>query len=130
MKSGSNLEKVLAAGQFAVTGECGPPRSADDKIIRHKAQYLKGNVDSVNMTDNQTSVVRMSSLAGSLILQEEGLEANMQMVCRDRNRIAMQSDILGPMPWASGICSACPATIRNSATIRLPRTFMIWIPCS
>lgn len=101
MKSDSNLEKVLAAGQFAVTGECGPPRSADDKIIRHKAQHLKGMVDSVNMTDNQTSVVRMSSLAGSLILQQEGLEANMQMVCRDRNRIAIQSDILGA--YALGI---------------------------
>ena len=101
MKSGSNLEKVLAGGHFAVTGECGPPRSADDKVIREKAGFLKGNVDSVNMTDNQTSVVRMSSLAGSLILQQEGLEANMQMVCRDRNRIAIQSDILGA--YALGI---------------------------
>ena len=101
MKSGSNLEKILAAGHFAVTGECGPPRSADDKAIREKAAFLKGNVDSVNMTDNQTSVVRMSSLAGSLILQQEGCEANMQMVCRDRNRIAVQSDILGA--YALGI---------------------------
>jgi methylenetetrahydrofolate reductase (NADPH) len=95
MKSGSNLEKVLTAGHFAVTGECGPPRSADANKVREKAKFLKGNVDSVNVTDNQTSVVRMSSLAGSLILQQEGIEANMQMVCRDRNRIAMQSDILG-----------------------------------
>jgi methylenetetrahydrofolate reductase (NADPH) len=101
MKSGSRLERVLAAGHFAVTGECGPPRSADTHVIREKAQFLKGNVDSVNMTDNQTSVVRMSSLAGSLILQQEGLEANMQMVCRDRNRIAIQSDILGA--YALGI---------------------------
>src|SRR3989339_976075 len=101
MKSGSRLEKILAAGHFAVTGECGPPRSADVKVIRHKAGFLKGNVDSVNMTDNQTSVVRMSSLAGSLILQQEGLEANMQMVCRDRNRIAIQSDVLGA--YALGI---------------------------
>jgi len=95
MKSGSNLEKVLTAGHFAVTGECGPPRSADGKIVREKAKHLKGNVDSVNVTDNQTSVVRLSSLAGSLLLHQEGLEANMQMTCRDRNRIAMQSDILG-----------------------------------
>jgi len=101
MKSGSNLEKVLTAGHFAVTGECGPPRSADGKIVREKAKYLKGNVDSVNVTDNQTSVVRLSSLAGSLLLQQEGLEANMQMTCRDRNRIAMQSDILGA--YALGI---------------------------
>ncbi|MEW5723609.1 MAG: methylenetetrahydrofolate reductase [Thermodesulfobacteriota bacterium] len=103
MKSGSRLEKILAAGYFAVTGECGPPRSADDKVIREKARHLIGHVDSVNMTDNQTSVVRLSSLAGSLILQQEGLEANMQMVCRDRNRIAMQSDILG----------ACALGIKN-----------------
>ncbi|MBU2548907.1 MAG: methylenetetrahydrofolate reductase [Proteobacteria bacterium] len=95
MKSGSNLEKVLTAGQFAVTGECGPPRSAHADEVRHKAQHLKGMVDSVNVTDNQTSVVRMSSLAGSLILRQEGLEPNMQMVCRDRNRIAMQSDVMG-----------------------------------
>ncbi|MEW6262783.1 MAG: methylenetetrahydrofolate reductase [Thermodesulfobacteriota bacterium] len=101
MKSGSNLEKVLTAGHFAVTGECGPPRSADDKVVRHKARFLKGHVDSVNVTDNQTSVVRMSSLAASLILLQEGLEPNMQMVCRDRNRIAMQSDILGA--YALGI---------------------------
>jgi len=101
MKSDSNLEKVLTAGHFAVTGECGPPRSADGKIVREKAKYLKGNVDSVNVTDNQTSVVRLSSLAGSLLLQQEGLEANMQMTCRDRNRIAMQSDILGA--YALGI---------------------------
>ncbi|MBW2091393.1 MAG: methylenetetrahydrofolate reductase [Deltaproteobacteria bacterium] len=95
MKSGSNLEKLLNAGEFVVTGECGPPRSADDNVVREKAKYLKGYVDSVNVTDNQTSVVRMSSLAGCLILQQEGVEANMQMVCRDRNRIAIQSDILG-----------------------------------
>lgn len=103
MKSGSNLEKVLTAGHFAVTGECGPPRSSDAGIVRHKAQYLKGNVDSVNVTDNQTSVVRMSSLAASLVLQQEGVEPNMQMVCRDRNRIAIQSDILG----------ACALGIKN-----------------
>jgi methylenetetrahydrofolate reductase (NADPH) len=95
MKSGSNLEKILTAGHFAVTGECGPPRSADHHVVREKSKPLKGMVDSVNVTDNQTSVVRLSSLAGSLILQEEGIEANMQMVCRDRNRIAIQSDILG-----------------------------------
>lgn len=95
MKSGSNLEKVLAAGHFAVTGECGPPRNADGNEVAEKSEFLKGNVDSVNVTDNQTSVVRLSSLAGSLILQQAGVEANMQMVCRDRNRIAMQSDILG-----------------------------------
>ena len=95
VRTKSNLEKVLASGQFAVTGELGPPRSACKEEVSEKAKFLKGNVDSVNITDNQTAVVRMGSLAASLILQEEGVEANMQMVCRDRNRIAMQSDILG-----------------------------------
>lgn len=95
MKSGSRLEKVLTSGQFAVTGECGPPRGADPDVVRKKAAFLKGMVDSVNVTDNQTAVVRMSSLAGSLLLMQEGLEPNLQMVVRDRNRIGIQSDILG-----------------------------------
>ena len=101
MKSGSNLEKVLSEGKFAVTGELGPPRGADANVVKEKAQYLKGMVDSVNITDNQTAVVRMSSWAASALLIQEGLEPNYQMVCRDRNRIAMQSDILGA--YALGI---------------------------
>ena len=95
MKSGSNLEKVLKAGHFAFTGEVGPPRGTDVEAVKKKAGYLKGNVDSVNITDNQTAMVRMSSWAASIILLSEGLEPNYQMVCRDRNRLAMQSDILG-----------------------------------
>jgi methylenetetrahydrofolate reductase (NADPH) len=95
MKSGSQLEKVLTSGHFAVTGECGPPRGTNAEIVRKKAAFLKGMVDSVNVTDNQTAVVRMSSLAGCLILMQEGLEPNLQMVVRDRNRIGLQSDILG-----------------------------------
>ncbi len=94
-KSGSNLEKVLKAGHFAFTGECGPPQGANVAHLKEKAAHLKGNVDAVNVTDNQTAVVRMSSWAASLILLEQGLEPNFQMVCRDRNRLAIQSDILG-----------------------------------
>ena len=95
MKSGSTLEKVLRAGKFAFTGELGPPRGANVEAVREKARHLKGIVDAVNITDNQTAVVRMSSWATSLIVLQEGLEPNFQMVCRDRNRLAMQSDILG-----------------------------------
>lgn len=95
MKSGSNLEKILSAGKFAVTGELGPPRGGNASAIKEKAQHLKGMVDAVNITDNQTAVVRMASWAASTLLMKEGLEPNYQMVCRDRNRIAMQSDVLG-----------------------------------
>jgi methylenetetrahydrofolate reductase (NADPH) len=95
MKSGSNLEKVLKAGHFAFSGELGPPRGANVEAVRKKASHLKGMVDSVNITDNQTAVVRMSSWAACLLLIQEGLEPNYQMVCRDRNRLAMQADILG-----------------------------------
>ncbi len=101
MKSESNLEKILEAGHFAFTGELGPPRGANVEHVREKAQPLKGNVDLVNITDNQTAMVRMSSWAAALIVKEEGLEPNYQMVCRDRNRLAMQSDILGA--YAHGI---------------------------
>ncbi|MGB5985033.1 MAG: methylenetetrahydrofolate reductase [Desulfobacterales bacterium] len=95
LKSGSNLEKILKAGHFAFTGELGPPRGGNVAEVRHKAAPLKGMVDAVNITDNQTAVVRMASWAASLIAIEEGLEPNFQMVCRDRNRLAMQADILG-----------------------------------
>jgi methylenetetrahydrofolate reductase (NADPH) len=101
MKSESNLEKILEAGHFAVTGELGPPRGTNTEMVRKKASYLKGIVDAVNITDNQTGVVRMSSWGASLLAIQEGLEPNFQMVCRDRNRIAMQSDILGA--YAHGV---------------------------
>jgi len=95
MKSGSNLERVLASGQFAVTGELGPPKSASAKAIINKCAHLKGNVDAANITDNQTAIVRMSSMAAGVIALQQGIEPVYQMTCRDRNRIAMQSDILG-----------------------------------
>lgn len=95
MKSESRLEKVLAAGKFAVTSELGPPQSADPEVIKKKAQHCLGKVDGVNITDNQTAVVRMSSIAAGALAVACGLEPVAQMVCRDRNRIAMQSDILG-----------------------------------
>jgi 5,10-methylenetetrahydrofolate reductase len=95
MKAGTKLEKVLAAGEFALTVEIGPPQGPDPEAVRAKAAMLKGLADGYNVTDNQTAVVRMSSIAGAKILLDEGLEPVMQMTCRDRNRIAMQSDLLG-----------------------------------
>jgi methylenetetrahydrofolate reductase (NADPH) len=93
--SASRLEKILKSGNFAVTSECGPPRGSNADVIRKKGALLGDAVDGVNVTDNQTSVVRMSSIASSIILKEMGFDPIMQMVCRDRNRIAIQSDILG-----------------------------------
>ena len=94
-KSGSNLERVLRAGHFAVTGELGPPQSADAEEIAHKAKLLTGLVDAVNITDNQTAVVRMSSISSGVLAMREGLEPVVQMTCRDRNRLAIQADLLG-----------------------------------
>ncbi len=95
MKTNSRIEKIVSSGGFVVTSECGPPRGSDSEVIRRKGELLRGVVDGVNVTDNQTSVVRMSSLSACVILKGMGLEPILQMVCRDRNRIAMQSDILG-----------------------------------
>ncbi len=95
MKSAGTLEKVLTAGEFAVTTELGPPQNCDSEVIKKKAKYCLGNVDGANITDNQTAIVRMSSIAAASLALSCGVEPIVQMVCRDRNRIAMQSDILG-----------------------------------
>ena len=95
VKTPSKLEKILAAGQLAVTSECGPPRGSDIEIITKKAEMIKDHVDAINITDNQTSVTRMCSLAACIRLKIMGLEPVLQVVTRDRNRIALQSDILG-----------------------------------
>jgi methylenetetrahydrofolate reductase (NADPH) len=95
MKSGSKLERVLSDGKFGITAEIGPPKGADSEKIRKKADIVKGSADAFNITDNQTAVVRLSSLAGCCILLDMNLEPIMQITCRDRNRIAIQSDVLG-----------------------------------
>lgn len=95
IKSDSNLEKLLRSGQFAVTAELGPPRGADRSAVEKKAEILKGYGDAFNITDCQTAVVRMSSIASGRIVMDAGLEPIVQMTCRDRNRIAIQSDLLG-----------------------------------
>jgi methylenetetrahydrofolate reductase (NADPH) len=95
MKSGSNLEKVLAAGHKAVTAELGPPMGCNAEEVKKKIELLRDTADAYNITDCQTAVVRMSSIGAALHVLQAGMEPVMQMTCRDRNRIAMQSDILG-----------------------------------
>ena len=94
-KTDSHLEKVLTEGHFAVSGELGPPRGASRQDIEEKAEEYRGFVDAVNITDNQTAIVRMSSIGAGVIAKEKGLEPVIQMTCRDRNRLAQQSDLLG-----------------------------------
>jgi len=102
MKAGTNLEKILASGKFAVTVEAGPPKGTNPEVIQKKGDLLRQYCDAVNVTDNQTAIVRMSSLASCLLLQQMGIEPVMQMVTRDRNRIALQSDVLGAVAWGIG----------------------------
>ncbi|MBI5014662.1 MAG: methylenetetrahydrofolate reductase [Deltaproteobacteria bacterium] len=97
----SNLARVLESGGFAVTAELGPPKGGDAEVIRRKAKLLAGAADAVNITDNQTAVVRMSSIGAAVLAREAGLEPVVQMTCRDRNRLAIQADLLGA--WALGL---------------------------
>jgi methylenetetrahydrofolate reductase (NADPH) len=95
MSARSNLERALLERRFAVTAEIGPPKSASAESVRRHAKEMRGSADAFNLTDNQTAMSRMSSIACAMVLIQEGLEPVVQMTCRDRNRIAMQSDILG-----------------------------------
>jgi 5,10-methylenetetrahydrofolate reductase len=102
MKAGSNLEKVLESGRFAVTAEAGPPKGTSAAVVQRKGELLRNGCDAVNVTDNQTAIVRMSSLAGCVLLKQVGVEPVMQMVVRDRNRLALQSDVLGAVAVGVG----------------------------
>jgi len=102
MKAGTNLEKILESGGFAVTAEAGPPKGATAAVIQRKGEILRNCCDAVNVTDNQTAIVRMSSLAGCALLKQQGVDPVMQIVCRDRNRIAIQSDVLGAIALGIG----------------------------
>ncbi|MBC7234410.1 MAG: methylenetetrahydrofolate reductase [Chloroflexi bacterium] len=95
MKSGSKLERILESGQFAVTAELGPPKGPDRSVIDRKKELLAGAADAINVTDNQTAIVRLSSAATCAMLCQSGLEPVMQMTCRDRNRLAIQADLFG-----------------------------------
>ena len=94
-KSGSRLERVLAAKRFAVTAEVVPPASPDPSGLIATARRLNGTADAFNVTDSPRAHVHMASWAGAVLLLRAGLEPVMQMVTRDRNRIALQADILG-----------------------------------
>ena len=85
MKAGTNLEKVLENGSFAVTAEVGPPKGTSSAVIRRKGDLIRTYVDAINITDNQTAIVRMSSIAGASILKSNDIDPVMQVVCRDRN---------------------------------------------
>ncbi len=102
MKAGTNLEKVLESGRFAVTAEAGPPKGTSSAVVQRKGEQLRHCCDAVNVTDNQTAIVRMSSLAGCALLKTQGVDPVMQIVCRDRNRIAIQSDVLGAVALGIG----------------------------
>jgi len=95
MKAGGRLERLLERGEFAVTAEIGPPKGAGSKGVRNNATLLKDAVDAMNITDNQTAIVRLCSMAGAVHVLQCGGEPVMQITCRDRNRIAIQSDVLG-----------------------------------
>jgi 5,10-methylenetetrahydrofolate reductase len=102
MKASTNLEKVLAGGNFAITAEAGPPKGPNARVILRKGEILRTCCDAVNVTDNQTAIVRMSSLAGCVLLKQQGIDPVMQMVTRDRNRIALQSDAIGAVALGIG----------------------------
>ena len=95
MIAGSKLEKVINSGEFVVSGELGPPKGAQIDQLKHHAQEMRNYVDAYNITDNQTAIVRTASIACGAVLMEMGLEPIIQVTVRDRNRICIQSDILG-----------------------------------
>jgi 5,10-methylenetetrahydrofolate reductase len=97
----SLLRDTLASGAFAITAELGPPRDPDPEIVREKARALVGLVDAANVTDNQAATVKLSPLASAVWMREEGLEAVLQITTRDRNLLALQSDLLAA--WALGV---------------------------
>jgi hypothetical protein len=130
MKSGSNLEKVLKAGHFAFTGECGPPKGANVEHLKEKLEHLRGVVDAINVTDNQTAVVRMSS-GGQRPDGANGAGAQFSDGLPGPQPHRHAEPISWALtPWAFAICSASRATIRISAITPSPRMSTTSIPCS
>jgi 5,10-methylenetetrahydrofolate reductase len=100
IRAGSRLERVLHEEGFAVTAEVVPPRSADPEAVRAQARALEGFADAANVTDSPTGSAHMSPVAGAALVAGEGVEATVQLACRDRNRLAITGDLLGA--WAVG----------------------------
>jgi methylenetetrahydrofolate reductase (NADPH) len=96
-----SLQSQLESGKFAVSCEFGPVKGTDIHELKENIEILKGKVDAANVTDQQSSVMRMSGLATASLCVQGGLEPIFQMTCRDRNRIALQSDLLGA--WVLGL---------------------------
>ncbi len=102
-----SLQSVLESGKFAITTEIGPLKGTNTTEIAEVAELLRGRIDAANATDQQSSVMRLGSLVTCHLLKEKGLDPVLQMTCRDRNRIALQSDLL----------SACALGIKNVLAI-------------
>ena len=91
----SNLAALLRQGEFVITGELNPPKSASGSVVKRRAGVLKGSVDAVNVTDSNRAVAAMASIPAALLVRESGVEPIVQITGRDRNRIALQADLLG-----------------------------------
>src|SRR3990170_8531051 len=89
-----SFKEALASGKFVITSEIGPPKGTNIEKMLHHIDILKDKVDAINVTDHQSSVMRFPSLGGCLAIKEKGGEAILQMTCRDRNRMALEADLL------------------------------------
>ena len=97
----NGFKEILGSGKFVVTSEIGPPKGTNLEKMNHHVRSLKHKVDALNVTDHQSSVMRFPSIGGALIIKELGGEPILQMTCRDRNRLALQADLL--FAWSRGI---------------------------
>ena len=122
------ITELFANGEFVVTAEVGPPKGIHvDHLVEEAKTYLSG-ITAVNVTDNQSSVMRMGSLPACVALHNAGLTPILQLTCRDRNRIALQSELLVLQCWALRISSASPATTPRWVTIPVQSLCSIWTP--
>ena len=122
------ISELFDNGEFVVTAEVGPPKGIDaSHVVEEAKEYLSG-ITAVNVTDNQSSVMRMGSLPACVMLKNAGLTPILQLTCRDRNRIALQSELLVPPLWALRISCASPATIPRWATIPVQSPCSTWTP--